>query len=381
MSSFDPIIQSLITFCEAEHYKGYDPYDMLNSYLPLQCTGHTISLLASQLNKRSPVNFRPLLGIKKDFIHKGMGLFLHAYTLLYTKTKNEEYLNKATFFYRWLIHNSSPDYEEKCWGLNYDYASSDGFFKKFSPSLVVTAFIFNAIFEYYQQIKNNAIKEVLLSAGNFVLNHIPVTQFSHSTCLSYTPYKKDLCFNANALGSQMMAKLFYLTGDITYKNLATQSMNYIIEKQHADGRWNYSVHNGKERAQIDFHQGFILDALKDYCTFVQPADNKFITSYVKGLEFYYEKQFFPNGRSLWRLPKKYPVDIHNQSQGIITFSRAHDVDNKYPDFAAKIAAWTITHMFDKKGFFYYRVYPCYKNTINYMRWSQAWMLLALAHLK
>ena len=38
------------------------------------------------------------------------------------------------------------------------------------------------------------------------------------------------------------------------------------------------------------------------------------------------------------------------------------------------------HMLDKRGFFYYRVLRLRTIRTSYMRWSQAWMLLALATL-
>ena len=38
------------------------------------------------------------------------------------------------------------------------------------------------------------------------------------------------------------------------------------------------------------------------------------------------------------------------------------------------------NMRDREGYFYYQVQPFYKNRISYMRWSQAWMLLALSTL-
>ena len=38
----------------------------------------------------------------------------------------------------------------------------------------------------------------------------------------------------------------------------------------------------------------------------------------------------------------------------------------------------MTHMWNRKGYFYYQVLPFFTNRISYMRWSQAWMLLALA---
>jgi hypothetical protein len=37
-------------------------------------------------------------------------------------------------------------------------------------------------------------------------------------------------------------------------------------------------------------------------------------------------------------------------------------------------------MQDKEGYFYYQIYPLIINKIPYMRWGQAWMLLALSTL-
>jgi hypothetical protein len=103
-------------------------------------------------------------------------------------------------------------------------------------------------------------------------------------------------------------------------------------------------------------------------------------SITKGVEFYKNEQFFPNGRSMWRLPKKWPVDIHNQAQGIITLSLLKDYHPEYLNFSKTIARWTIENMQDKIGYFYYRKYPLFTNKISYIRWSQAWMLLALSEL-
>ena len=55
--------------------------------------------------------------------------------------------------------------------------------------------------------------------------------------------------------------------------------------------------------------------------------------------------------SKWRLPKIYPVDIHNQSQGIITFSKLRSYHPSYFNFAKTIKEWTIENMQDKTGYF------------------------------
>jgi len=39
----------------------------------------------------------------------------------------------------------------------------------------------------------------------------------------------------------------------------------------------------------------------------------------------------------------------------------------------------MNHMWDERGFFYYRCLRLATIRTSYMRWTQAWMLLALGH--
>ena len=154
-------------------------------------------------------------------------------------------------------------------------------------------------------------------------------------------------------------------------------MDYVVHKQHPDGHWNYSINEaGVERQQIDFHQGYILDCMKEVLALLDAKNDDYTLAIHRGMEFYHTAQFFKNGQAKWRLPKVYPVEIHNQSQGIISFSK----EQKYEPFARTIALWTIKHMQHKKGFFYYRKYRMHTHKISYMRWSQAWMFVALTEL-
>jgi hypothetical protein len=376
-SKIENSLDRLIQHINREKFRGNDPYDLLNSTFNLQKYGHKLCFLATQIHKRNPINIRKHLGITKDYTPKGMGLFLHAFAIFYKLNPDVYYLDRMNYLYEWLRDNYSRGYRGYCWGLNYDYASADGFFKAYSASIVVTAFIFNGIFEYYLITGKEEIKEVMLSVGDFLLKDILITEFQNSLCFSYTPQKKDLCYNANALASSLLAKLFFITGKEKYLNFSKLSMNYIIEKQHLDGRWNYSENAGIEKKQVDFHQGFILDSISDYLKFTNDDDDNYNYALKKGLEFYCHFQFHRDGRSYWRLPKRLPVDIHNQAQGIITFSKAKKISDKYLQFAGKIVEWTINNMQDKFGYFYYRKYGCFCNKIDYIRWNQAWMVLAL----
>ncbi len=308
-----------------------------------------------------------------------MGLFLHSYSLL--TRKNEAYKAKADEMFQWLLEHRTKGYDDYCWGYNFDWASPVKYLKAFSPTIVVSGFVAKGVFEYYKSTQNPQALKVLESIGQFVWNCLERTEDETGICISYSTKAKDACYNASMLGAELYAKLFHLTGKEKYKSRAIAIANFTVARQHSDGHWKYSidVNTGKERHQVDFHQGYVLDSLQ---AVVQYAERKpaYIAAINKGLQYYRNEQFFDSGKSKWRVPKVWPVEIHNQSQGIITFSRLSDYDENHKAFANTVAQWTINNMQHRRGYFFYKKYPLYSIKTPFIRWGQAWMLLALTEL-
>ncbi|MDR3628033.1 MAG: hypothetical protein P4L45_14415 [Ignavibacteriaceae bacterium] len=375
-------LAKLLQYIESEDYKGYDPYDTLLSFIPFKKIGNWPAVLATQIQKRNPINIRPLLGIKKDYNPKAMGLFLQAYSLLYQKTNERRYLDKAEEILNWLISNYSPGYSGYCWGYNFPWASPVKYVDALVPSSVVTGFVCKGIYEYWKITKDSKSAMLINSASDFVLNDLPVTETKDGLCFSYTPVVKDMCYNSSLLAAEILCYNSIINKKLQNSVLALKAIDFVIAKQLKDGKWNYSMdfNSGKERKQIDFHQGFVLESIHSIKSELNIKCEIIDLSLKRGLEFYINNQFDKTGVSLWRLPGKWPVDIHNQSQGIITFSKLSAYNNKFSDFVLKIAQWTIVNMQDPSGCFYFRINKTYTNRISYMRWSQAWMFLALAVL-
>ena len=67
-------------FCETEHFKGWDPYDGLNSkvfqVIPFLKRSALCRLVVIQGFKRCPINLRKLAVVPKEYNAKGIGLFL-----------------------------------------------------------------------------------------------------------------------------------------------------------------------------------------------------------------------------------------------------------------------------------------------------------------
>ncbi len=375
-------IQSLSDYCVRKGFKGYDPYDTLNSPLPFSLLGKWAPPVAIQVQKRNPLHIRPLLGIKEERNPKGIGLFLKAYCLLYEKTHREEYLKQAQWCFTWLKENYSRAYSGYAWGYNFDWASPGSYLKAYTPSVVVTSFVVDGLYEYYKLTDDHEAADCITSAARYISADIPKTTFPEGIAFSYTHIEADCCYNASLLAAEVLAKADRASQTTQYSSEIQKAVDFVLSKQKPDGSWWYSLNlrTGNERKQIDFHQGFVLVSLANLNTIARLNRSDIHTAIEKGLQFYKQNQFLENGQSLWRIPEKWPVEIHNQSQGIITFSRLKSYDAAYAGFANTIAAYTIRHMQSEKGFFYYRKYPLFINKISFMRWSQAWMLLALAEL-
>src|SRR5262245_25654935 len=102
--SIESALARLDAWIEGQQFKGWDPYDTLNSALVRQLTfgQRRLGQAWIQIFKRSPVNLRRALGIRPDYNPKGMGLFLASYGRKYELTREPRHRGHVEFFARWL---------------------------------------------------------------------------------------------------------------------------------------------------------------------------------------------------------------------------------------------------------------------------------------
>ncbi|WP_320045057.1 hypothetical protein [uncultured Desulfobacter sp.] len=370
----------LINYCETMGFRGYDPYDAQNSYYPISKFRHPVQFVVTQINKRSPFNLRPLLGIKTNYHTKAMGLFLSGYCNLFQLTKEEIFLGKAELFIDWIQDNISNFCENISWGFDYDYTSRKKKVKKGLPTVVHHSYILQALYKYWKLTESEKTYNLINQSKNFILNDIPLIQFDRGLCFGYHAGAEGCCYNASLHAAECLAIIDKVTNSSDSYDLIEKAVQYVISRQKPSGEWCYSHGKdpSKEKKQIDFHQGFIIECLQSIDTLTGKKMTDLVQPAIqKGLVFYYEKQFDKKGRGLFRYPIKFPVDIHNQAQGIITFSKFAGYDSIFREKAELILMWTIENMQDQKGYFYYQKYRFVINKIPFIRWAQAWMFLAM----
>jgi hypothetical protein len=106
--------------------------------------------------------------------------------------------------------------------------------------------------------------------------------------------------------------------------------------------------------------------------------NEFEPSVRRGLAFYRRHFFRADGAPRYFHDRTYPIDIHCAAQGLITLAGLYDLEPDNARLAQAVLRWTMAHMWDERGFFYYRLTRFVTIRTSFMRWSQAWMIMALA---
>ena len=380
-------IISLLSFVKTNGWEGYDPYDGLNSELTSYISGQSkwIRIFFIQFNKNFPINLRRVLGIKKGIHIKGMGLFASAFLKLFRVTGDVNFLYEATCCLDFLKNKSlKGHYPGHCWGDYFEYQSAKGTLTSNTtniPDIINTVVCASAFLEHYKITGNEESLVIADSSRNFIIDALYVN-CNGKAFFKYTPASEPngITYNASTHGVSLLSNVNTYIEDEKSSEITQKVMDHVISKQNPNGAWYYGQVKGRELMQIDFHQGFILDDLYDFIRYTKSSGDRYMKALLKGTEFYRNEQFLPDGRAKWRCPRQYPIDIHNQAQGIITFSRLSEIESEYLDFAKKIAFWTIKSMQGGHGGFYYQKRRYFTNKITYMRWGQAWMMLALSCL-
>ena len=375
---FSSEFNKLIKYCEKNEFKGWDPYDGLNSkiFKAFGLDGVRLFRLAwIQLFKRNPFNFRKIALISKGYNPKGLSLFLTGYCNLYHDNPKEEYLEKINFLSNKLLTLVTPGYSGACWGYNFDWQSRAFFLPKSTPTIVATSFISYALMDAYEITKKKKFLDAAISSTNFIINDLNRTPKREGFIFSYSPLDDTCVYNASLLGSRLLSRVYSYTKNPELISLAEESVRACANTQRDDGSWIYGELS--MQGWVDsFHTGYNLECIAEYQKY--SGDNSFQIHIEKGLSYYLNNFFLADGTPKYYNNKTYPIDVHAPAQLIATLSRL-DVLEENKELANNVLKWTISNMQDsKQGYFYYQLKKGFSSKIPYMRWAQAWMFYAFS---
>ncbi len=364
---FQTTYDRLLTWCREHDFAGHDPFDALNSTVfqatPL-ANSRNARFIWTQLVKRSPFDLRTLTRVPAQRNAKGIALFALA-TLKRSEEEARELLSA-------LLKLKLDGYSGSAWGYNFDWQSRNFFAPRGTPTIVPTAFAARAFVEHGDL-------QIARSVCDFILRDLPRPVDTQSEiCFSYTPNSDTEIFNASLLAAEVLASVGKLTGETELCDVAERAARYVVNHQRDDGAWSY----GTEPTQswIDnFHTAYILFSLKriiEAC----PAGDEFRSSLERGYRYWTSNFFLAEGWPKYYDDNPYPADAHAAASAIVTLVECRELDDSALNMAQNVARWTITNLHDERGFFYYQRRRFYTIRKPYMRWTQAWMLYALARL-
>jgi hypothetical protein len=363
-------------YVEKENYKGWDPYDGLNSkfFQSLPIKNFSLARLAwIQFFKRSPLNLRSFLAVEKGYNSKGLGLFLSGYCNLYKQDPRPEYKDKIFFLADKIEEMHSKGYSGMCWGYNFDWQARAFFQPKNTPTVVATTYVAYALLDAYDLFGNEKWRMQARSSCDFILKDLNRTMDADGDfSFSYSPLDKTQVFNASLLGSRLLSRMYSHTGEESLKDAARKSVSFCCKHQGENGEWSYGTL--PFHTWIDnFHTGFNLECIYEYGKFT--GDKSFENHLTKGLNYYLKTFFTKEGQSKYYHDTLYPVDIHAPAQLIVTLARMGKMED-HKELLDNVLNWTLQHMQDKEGYFYYQLKNHVSSKIPYMRWAQSWMFFA-----
>jgi len=341
----------------------------LNSRLP--------RLVLTQALKRSPINVRPFLGIPKTQNPKALALFLSAF-LKISEADLSDRDDLVLLMINRLQALRSPGIAYWCWGYSFPWQTRKEVVPAGTPNLVCTTFVANALLDAYEHMADPRCLTMAASAAEYILNELYWSDSKAIHSFSYPlPSLRVQVHNANFLASALLCRVSKLTGDKKFVGTALDVARSSLAKQKQDGSWDYGE-SPSQRWIDNFHTGFNLGALQAIGQYMETME--FEDSVRRGFEFYRSHFFREDGAPKYFHNRTYPIDVHCVAQSLITLTEFSHLDPSSLAMTNKVLQWALDNMWDDQGFFYYRVLRFLKIRTPYMRWSQAWMLLALAKM-
>jgi hypothetical protein len=162
------------------------------------------------------------------------------------------------------------------------------------------------------------------------------------------------------------------------------AIDYTLSDQRIDGSFDYNGPPEKPLNFVDnYHTGFVLRMLASICH--HSKMDKVRTALTKGLEYYVQNFFLDDGTPKLMANRIYRIDVHSAAESINCLLVCHSMGYDTLSLVEQILGWTMSNLYDTKNKKFFYAFQksrftgkVYRSEIDYLRWSQSWMLRALS---
>jgi len=364
----------ILRYWSNRDFKGWDPYDMLNSKVVqaiIPKNSHFLLWVCIQLGKVLPINLRRAMQVPKTHNAKGVALFISGicnYWHISPKDKPElkKYLDRLI-----IILSDLKDPSINAWGYGFLWVARGGLrFPAGAPNVVVSYYVYSAL-EKVANLKDYNppvnIKDWIFPQD--LLEVLRRTEFNEGPLFSYSGYEgNEGVFNASLFASLIFAKSSEKL-DEHDNRFVLDSIKTVEDNIKEDGSIGY----GQKPFQswVDNHHTlYIIEAAsrlnrETHFTFNQQKLDKAI--------LFYRNNFIKDKGFPLFLNKSYVMDFH--ALGQLLRMREFDLYG-YSETKQVLDKW---QRYFKKSKYPYRIYKYGTNNLNYIRWTQAFMFYGLSY--
>jgi len=369
-------VDSIRRWGEDRDWRGYDPYDALNSpfatYLTLDTAFGRRAL--TQVVKRSPLNLRPLLRIQPAYNDKALGLVASGYARLAVARADDTAADAA---HRWLdrvVSDAVVDGTGRAWGYHFDVRTRFFGYAKGTPNTIATSFVAHALLDGLELLGEARFGDAAREAAGFLVDHMLDSDEDRSF-FRYVPDERELVHNANLLACSVVARTSALRDEPLDERVAA-AVATSVEAQRADGSWAYSA--GPVGDWVDnFHTGYVLESLGRCAALVDDLQPVL----ERGFSYWERELFVPTGEPKPTPRRRFPVDAHDYAQTIETWLSALNWHDEAFERAERTADLLVKRMLNAHGYVDFQCGRFLTNRVPFVRWTTAPAFRALAGLE
>ncbi len=358
-NEIEEAISRIRAWGELRDWRGYDPYDALNSpAAPLLTIGTRMGRrVLTQLVKLSPLNLRPLIGIKPDWNAKALGLVASAYARLWAATGDESARRAASRWLTWLAEHHAGDASGMAWGYNFDVQTRFFSYPRGTANTIATSFVAHAFLDGRELLGNERWTEPAVAAARY----LETKMLADEGYFRYLDHEDELVHNANLLACAVLARA-------GHHGPLRRALDISLRAQRSDGSWPYA--EGPSGNWVDnFHTAYVLESLahcRPVCPEVGPA-------LERGLRFWERELFLADGTPKYDAGRLYPIDAHCYASAIDAWLAAARLRP-----ALRTAFLLVERMIAPSGHAWFQERRFWTNRVPFVRWTTAPSFRALA---
>jgi hypothetical protein len=357
VTDVDEAVERIRAWGEARDWRGYDPYDGLNSPLARIVPTRTGRRVLTQAVKIAPLNLRPLLRIEPDWNPKAVALVASAYARLGEREQAARWLD-------WLVANSSAGGRdgELAWGYHFPVETRFFAYARHAPNTIATSFAAQALLDGLELLAEERWEGAVRAVAHW-LERTMLADGSSGPFFRYVAGKDEVIHNANALACAVLARAARLLSDDRLLEPARSALPTTLRAQREDGSWPYA--EGAEAWADNFHTGYVLESL---VPFAEARDQL-----ERGLRYWHSAFFLGDGTPKYFPDRLYPIDAHCYTQAVETWLAVGRQDR-----AERSARVLIEHMLDPSGYVHFQRRRFWTSRVPLVRWTTAPAFRALA---